>query len=157
EVNSLVRPGVVRLFTYQLLSRGASGVLYFFWRQPRIGSEKFYGGELNHDGRGDNRVYRGISQIGEEVKLLDQVLKDTKVVAETCILYSHENQWSLKQPMQPNKNFSLRDHIQLFHTALHDRNIPVDFARPGEDLSRYKLVFAPSLQLLAGGEVDLLK
>jgi beta-galactosidase len=29
EVNSLVRPGVVRLFTYQLLARGASGVFYF--------------------------------------------------------------------------------------------------------------------------------
>ena len=45
EVNSLVRPGVVRLFTYQVLSRGADAVLYFFWRQPRIGTEKFYGGD----------------------------------------------------------------------------------------------------------------
>src|ERR1041385_5159885 len=36
DVNSLVRPGVIRLFTYQLLSRGDSGVLYYHWRQPRI-------------------------------------------------------------------------------------------------------------------------
>jgi len=43
EVNSLVRPGVVRRFTYQLISRGATGVLYFLWRQPRIGSENFTG------------------------------------------------------------------------------------------------------------------
>lgn len=157
EVNSLVRPSVVRLFTYQVLSRGASGVLYFFWRQPRIGSEKFYGGVLTHDGRGDNRVYKEISQIGEEVKLLSPVLKGTKVVAETCILYTHENEWSLKQPMQPNKHFKLRDHIQLFHSALHDRNIPVDFARPTEDLSKYKLVIAPSLSLMSGGESDRLK
>ncbi len=157
EVNSLVRPGVVRLFTYQVLSRGASGVLYFFWRQPRIGSEKFYGGVLTHDGRGDNRVYKEISAIGEEIKLLAPVLKGSKVVAETCILYTHDNEWSLKQPMQPNKYFKLRDHIQLFHSALHDRNIPVDFARPTEDLSRYKLVIAPSLSLLAGGEADRLK
>ena len=157
EVNSLVRPGVVRLFTYQLLSRGADGVLYFFWRQPRIGSEKFYGGVLTHDGRGDNRVYKEISQIGEEVKLLAPVIKGTTVVAETCILYSHENEWSLKQRMQPNKHFKQRDHLLLFYSALHDRNIPVDFSRPSEDLSRYKLVFAPSLQLLAAGEADLLK
>jgi beta-galactosidase len=157
DVNSLVRPGVVRLFTYQLLSRGASGVLYFFWRQPRIGSEKFYGGVLTHDGRGDNRVYREISQIGEEIKLLAPVLRGTRVVADTCILYSHDNHWSMKQPMQPNRHFRLREHIQLFHSALHDRNMAVDFARPTEDLSKYKLVFAPSLQLLAGGEADLLK
>lgn len=157
EVNSLVRPGVVRLFTFQLLSRGADGVLYFFWRQPRIGSEKFYGGVLTHDGRGDNRVYKEISQIGEEVKLLAPVLKGSSVVAETCILYSHENEWSQKQRMQPNKFFKQRDHLLLFYSALHDRNIPVDFARPSEDLSRYKLIFAPSLQLLAAGEADLLK
>jgi beta-galactosidase len=157
DVNSLVRPGVVRLFTYQCISRGASGVLYFFWRQPRIGPEKFYGGVLTHDGRGENRTYKEINQVGEELKLLAPVLKGTTVPAETCILFSHENDWSLQQGPQPNNHFSLREHILLFHAALHDRNIPVDFARPTEDLSAYKLVIAPSLQLLAGGEADRLK
>lgn len=157
EVNTLVRPGVVRLFTYQLVSRGASGVLYFLWRQPRIGSEQFYGGVLTHDGRGDNRIYREISQIGEELKLLSPVLFGTKVVAETAIVYSHDNEWALQHPKQPNRFFDLRDHMQLYYNALHDRNIPIDFVRPTEDLSRYKLVIAPSLHLLAGGEADLLK
>ena len=64
EVNTLLRPGVVRMFTYQLVSRGACGVLYFLWRQARIGSEKFYGGVLTHDGRGENRVYQEIREIG---------------------------------------------------------------------------------------------
>ncbi len=157
DVNSLVRPGVVRLFTYQTISRGATGVLYFFWRQPRIGPEKFYGGILTHNGRGDNRVFQEIAQIGYELRRLAPVLQGTKVVAETCILYSHENDWHLSLPRQPNKHFNLRDHVQLFHSALHDRNIPVDFARPGEDLSQYKLVIAPSLSLLAGGDADALK
>jgi beta-galactosidase len=157
DVNSLVRPGVVRLFTYQLLSRGATGVLYFFWRQPRIGSEKFYGGVLTHDGRGDNRVYREISAIGEEVKKLAPVLRGTRVVPQVAILYTHDNEWALKLPMQPNKFFHLRDHLQLFYNALHDRNLPVDFVRPTEDLSQYKLVIAPSLHMLAGGEADRLK
>jgi len=157
EVNSLVRPGVVRLFTYQCISRGASGVLFFFWRQPRIGSERFYGGVLSHDGRGENRVYKEISQVGEEIKLLAPVLSQTKVVAETCILFSHENEWAQQLHPQPNSNFNQREHLQLFYTALHDRNIPVDFARPTEDLSKYKLVIAPSLHLLAGGEADRLR
>jgi beta-galactosidase len=157
DVNSLVRPGVVRLFTYQLLSRGANGVLYFFWRQPRIGSEKFYGGVLTHDGRGDNRVYREISALGEEVKKLAPALRGTRVVPQAAILYTHDNEWALKLPMQPNKHFHLRDHVQLFYNAFHERNILVDFARPTEDLSKYKLVVAPSLHMLAGGEADRLK
>lgn len=157
DVNSLVRPGVLRLFTYQSVSRGATGILFFFWRQPRIGSEKFYGGILTHDGQGDNRVYKEISQIGDEMKLLTPLLRETRVVAETCIVWSHENEWALQQRPQPNNFFNQRDHVQLFYNALHDRNIPVDFCRPTEDLSRYKLVIAPSLHQLAGGEADLLK
>ena len=157
DVNSLVRPGVVRLFTYQTISRGADGVLYFFWRQPRIGQEKFYGGVLTHDGRGENRSYKEISQIGQEIKRLAPALVGTKVVADVCILYTHDNDWTLALPRQPNKYFSLREHIQLFYTALHDRNIAVDFGRPHDDLSKYKLVIAPSLSLLTGAEADALK
>jgi beta-galactosidase len=147
----------VRLFTYQTISRGANSVLYFFWRQPRIGQEKFYGGVLSHNGRGDNRVYKEISQIGQEIKRLAPALEGTTVVAEACILYTHDNAWTLNLPRQPSKYFSLRDHVQFFYTALHDRNIPVDFARPLDNLSKYKLVIAPSLSLLCGAEADALK
>src|SRR5207244_60463 len=102
-------------------------------------------------------VFKEIGQLGDEMKLLAPTLKDTYVQADTCILYSHDNEWVQQQPNQPNKHFNLREHIQLFYNALHDRNIPVDFARPAEDLSKYKLVFAPSLHLLSGGEADRLK
>lgn len=157
DVNALVRPDVVRLFHYQLISRGANGVFYFFWRQPRIGSEKFYGGVLSHHGREDNRVYREVSQIGAEMQLLGPMLKGTKVVSESAILYSHDNDWTLQLPMQPTRLFNLRKHIQLFHSAFHDRNLPVDFARPIDDLSKYKLLVAPSLHQLSAGEADRLK
>ncbi len=157
DVNSLVRPGVLRMFTYQLVSRGATAILFFRWRQPRFGSEKFHGAVLNHKGDDKGRVFKEVSQLGDEMKLLAPALKNTRVQAETCILFSHDNAWALEQPMQPNKHFSLREHIQLFYNALHDRNIAVDFARPAEDLTRYKLVFAPSLHLLSGGEADRLK
>ena len=157
DVNSVVRPGVLRMFAYQLVSRGANAIVFFRWRQPRIGSEKFHGAVLPHHARSTARVFKEVATLGEEMKLLAPALKGTVVPAEVCILYSHDNEWALQQPMQPNKHFSLRDHIQLFYNALHDRNIAVDFARPVEDLSRYKLVFAPSLHLLSGGEADRLK
>jgi len=157
DVNSLVRPGVLRMFTYQLVSRGATAIVFFRWRQPRFGSEKFHGAVLPHNARPTGRVFKEVALLGEEMKLLAPALKGTRVQAEVCILYSHDNDWALQQPMQPNKHFNLREHIQLFYNALHDRNIAVDFARPAEDLSRYKLVFAPSLHLLSGGEADRLK
>ena len=157
DVNALVRPGVLRMFTYQLVSRGASAVLFFRWRQPLFGSEKFHGAVLPHHLEGSRRVFSEISQIGEELKILAPALKGTQITAEACILYSHDNDWTLQQPYPPNKYFSLREHIQLIYTALHDRNISTDFARPSEDLSKYKIVFAPSLHLLSAGDADRLK
>lgn len=157
EVNSLVRPGVLRMFTYQLVSRGATAVLFFRWRQTRFGMEKFHGAVLPHNLEGSRRVFNEIAQIGEELKILAPALKGTKVAAEACIIYTHDNEWTLQQPNPPNKFFSLREHIQLIYTALHDRNILVDFARPGEDLAKYKIVFAPSLHLLSAGDADRLK
>jgi beta-galactosidase len=157
DVNSLVRPGVLRMFTYQLVSRGATAILFFRWRQPRFGTEKFHGAILPHHLEGSHRVFKEISQIGEELKMLAPALKDTKVISEVCILYSHDNEWMLHQPNQPNKHFSLREHIHLIYNALHNRNMPVDFARPAEDLSQYKIVIAPSLHLLSAGEADRLK
>lgn len=156
EVNSLVRPGHLRLFTYQLISRGASAVLFFRWRQPRIGSEQFHGALMPHHLRKAARIYSEVSQVGEELKMLAPLLKGTRVRPEVCILYTHDNEWALETPNQPNRHFSLREHIQLIYNALHDKNIPVDFARPTEDLSRYRLVFAPSLHLLPAGEADRL-
>src|SRR5208283_3582513 len=85
DVNSLVRPGIIRLFTYQLISRGACGVLYYRWRQPRIGNEKFFGAVLPHHLNGNDRVFKEISQVGEELKLLAPALKGTRVKADVCM------------------------------------------------------------------------
>jgi beta-galactosidase len=157
DVNALVRPGVLRMFTYQLIARGADAVLFFRWRQPRFGTEVFHGAVMGHHLRKDNRIFREVAQIGEEIKMLAPAIKGTRVEPEVCILYSHDNDWALHLSGQPNKHFNLREHIQLIYNALHDKNIQVDFARPSEDLSRYKLVFAPSLHLLSAGEADRLK
>ncbi|MBI3869460.1 MAG: beta-galactosidase [Verrucomicrobia bacterium] len=157
DVNTLVRPGVIRLFSHQWVSRGADGLLYFHWRQPRIGSEKFYGGVLTHDGRADGRVYQEFKQIGKEMEKLGPILAGTRVKSEVAILVSSENDWNMRHVPQPNRRFNQREHVQLFYNAFHDRSVPVDFVRATEDLSRYKAVIAPSIQLLAGGEADLLK
>lgn len=155
DAKSAMRPGVIRLFTYQLVSRGACGILYFRWRQPRIGPEKFRTGILRHSD--NSRILKEISQVGEELKLLAPAIKDTKVAADVCILYTHDNEWALQQPIQPSNFFDLREHVQLIYNALHDRNIQVDFARPTDGLGKYKIVFAPSLQLLGEAEADRLK
>ena len=158
EVNSLVRPGVVRLFTYQLISRGACGVLYFFWRQPRIGSEKFYGGVLSHDGRRTIARIREIKQIGQEIETAGARAQ------------GHEGRGGRLHPLQPRERLEPEVHaaaepncsITASTSSSSTTRCTTAISRwisrgPTEDLSKYKIVFAPSLSLLAGGEADLLK
>ena len=58
DVNPLVRPGVLRMFSYQLVSRGAAAILFFRWRQPRFGTEKFHGAVLPHSLTAEGRVFK---------------------------------------------------------------------------------------------------
>jgi hypothetical protein len=51
--------------------------------------------------------------------------------------------WTQKLPMQPNRHFKLRDHVLLFYSAFHDRNIPVDFARLVKISRNIKLSLLP--------------
>lgn len=157
EVHALMRPGMLRLFSYQLMARGAEAIVFFRWRQPRFGGEQFHGAVMPHRACATARVFKEVDQLGDEMKLLSPTLKHSRVAAEVCLLYTHDNEWALQQATHRNQFFNLREHIQLFYNALHERNLAVDFARPTEDLSRYKLVLAPSLHLLAGGEADRLK
>ncbi|MEI9864383.1 MAG: beta-galactosidase [Limisphaerales bacterium] len=83
-----------------LVSRGATAILIFRWRQPRFGTEKFHGAILPHHLEGSGRVYQEISQIGKELTVLAPALQGTKIVSEACILYSHDNDWTLQQPNQ---------------------------------------------------------
>ena len=66
------------------------------------------------------------------------------------------NEAYLRLAGQQNTGWQDRAHFFAVSAQLM-RRILVDFARPSEDLSRYKLVFAPSLYLLSGGEADRLK
>src|SRR5207237_1743848 len=74
EVNSLVRPGVLRMVTYQLVSRGANAVLFFRWRQPRFGSEKFHGAVLPHSTGANGRVFKEVSRSEEHTSELQSHL-----------------------------------------------------------------------------------
>ena len=78
-------------------------------------------------------------------------------MAEVCILYSHDNDWALPQPSQPNKHFSLRD-TSNFSTTRCTTAISrwISRGRP-RICPATSWCFAPSLHLLSGGEADALK
>ncbi len=144
--NATKRPGVMRLGSYQAIARGADGVMFFQWRASKAGSEKFHSGMLPHVGT-DSRVWREIKALGAELPKLDPILS-SHVQSEVAFLIDWENWWALELDGKPSNDLRLMSQVMSYYAPLYKRHIPIDFAHPESDLSKYRLVIVPNLYLV---------
>jgi beta-galactosidase len=144
--NSVKRPGMMRLGSYQAIARGADGIMFFQWRQSKAGAEKHHSGMVPHVGT-DSRVWREVKALGNELPKLNNILS-SQVQAEVAILMDWENWWALELDSKPSSDLKLLPQLYKYYKPFFDRNITVDFAHPTSDLSRYKLVITPNLYLV---------
>lgn len=147
EINVAKPPGVMRLWSYQALARGADGIMFFQWRQSRVGAEKFHSAMVPHGSLETSRVWHEVKTLGAELGRLDAI-GDTKMHAEVAILFDWESWWALELPSKPSTAVRQIDQVEALYRPLYEANVAVDFARPEDDLSTYRLVIAPSLYLV---------
>jgi len=146
QINTIKRPGVMRLGSMQAVARGADGIMFFQWRQSKAGAEKHHSAMLPHAGT-DTRIWREITNLGSELIRLD-VLLSSQVQTEVAILMDWENWWALELDSKPSSDLKLIPQLYSYYKTLFERNITVDFAHPHANLDHYKLVIAPNLYLL---------
>lgn len=129
------------------LARGADAILFFQWRASRFGAEKFHSAMVPHAGT-DSRVFREVEQLGATLGALEEV-RGSRVVADVAILWDFESFWAEDLEWRPSVDVTHPDRIRAFYERLWRDNITVDFALPGQDLSRYRLVIAPAQYMLS--------
>jgi beta-galactosidase len=140
------RPGEIRLWAYQAIAHGADGILYFRWRSSRFGTEQYWHGVLDHDGR-PRRRYEEVRHMGQELARIGNIIAGAKVQAETALILSYDSRFAFQ--IQPNNAaFSYADHLASYYRALHRLHVAADVISPQADLSPYKLVIAPALHVL---------
>ncbi len=149
RINSCLRPKMARLWTYQSIGHGADAIVYFRWRWCRFGAEKFHSGILAHNGTGDNRVYKEISEIGKEIARIGNEIEGSKVISEVAMLYNYEDGWALDYKPFPTERIEYLDHFEYYYKALHKLNVSVDIVHPEMDLSKYRMVVAPMLHIVS--------
>lgn len=154
--NPVKRPGVMRLWSYQAIARGADGVMFFQWRQSRAGAEKFHGAMVSHTGDENSRVYREVEQLGNELKKLDELV-DTRIEARAAIVFDWHNWWALELDSKPSRDVTYIEQIMHYYQPLFELNIAVDFIPPDADLSGYNLVITPALYMMGPGVADNLR
>jgi beta-galactosidase len=148
DVNVAKPPGLMRLWSFQAVARGADGVMFFQWRAAQSGAEKFHSAMVPHGPAERSPTWREVKQLGQELRALDAV-GDTTVGAEVAILHDWESWWALELPSKPSNRVQQLAMLEAFYRPLYEANIGVDFALPTADLSRYRLVIAPCLYLVS--------
>lgn len=145
EINELARPGQIRLWAWQGIAHGADGMVYFRWDACRFGQELYHSGLIDHADR-ETRAYREVAQVGSELAKLPD-LHGSRNRAEVALLWDYDQLWAMQiQPHQ--KDYCYERELAAWHQAFAMQGIPVDFAHPRVDLSRYKLVVAPAVQVV---------
>ncbi|MBM7439742.1 beta-galactosidase [Streptomyces sp. HB132] len=152
-VNHPKPEGLNRLWSLQAVARGADALCYFQWRQSRQGAEKFHSGMLGHAGE-HGRTFREVKRIGAELALIAAEVSGTEVPVEVAVLHDWDAWWSSTQAGRPSSLVSYTELVQAWHRGLWESGIGTEFARPEADLSAYRMVLVPQLQLLADAAVD---
>lgn len=155
--NSLKRPGVMRLWSYQAVAHGADTVMFFQLRRSRGATEKYHGAVIEHVGHEHTRVFRECAELGKELQQLgDQVIGST-IDAKVAILFDWENRWAIDLSSGPSIALDYVKEVHKYYDALYQKNIPVDMVSFEEDLERYDLVIAPVMYMVKEGQADRLK
>ncbi len=152
--NPGVGPGAVRLWTWHALAAGAEAVVYFRWRSCRFGFEQMHTGLRKHDGSPD-QGYLDVAEMLGERSLMDRV-GEGPFMAEVAVLSDYDDLWALQ--LQPHRTgYSYQRGQFVLYRACQRLGIPCDVVSPHADLSRYKLILAPSLHLVTPQLVETLR
>ncbi len=149
--NRLKRPGVMRLLSYQAAAHGADAIQFFQIRRSIGACEKYHGAVIDHAGREDTRVFREVTQLGEELSKLGDVFLEGRTPAQTAIVFDWDNWWALEYSAGPSVRMNYLDAVLDYYTACHALNIPVDVIGTEDELSPYKVVIAPLLYMVKSG------
>ena len=145
-LNNALDPGETRALAWQTIGHGADAVLYWQWRSALNGQEQYHGALVGPDGK-PLPIYDEIQQLGDDLVKTSAALRDTKPVADVAILIDYDSRWAIEfQPF--NKSYDVLQVALDYYQALSANGRTLDIISPNAPLSQYKLVIAPSLNVL---------
>lgn len=149
--NSLKRPGVMRLWSYQSVAHGADTIMFFQLRRSIGACEKYHGAVIEHAGHENTRVFREVAELGKELQILGDTTLDASVESKVAIVFDWDNWWAIEKSSGPTVALNYVDQIHKYYAAFFRRNIQVDIVSVDTDISKYDIVLAPVLYMVKPG------
>lgn len=150
--NAWKAPNQMAAWSEQAVARGASGVMFFQWRQSLAGAEKFHSAMLPHAGP-NTRVFREVCELGVT---LSRHAPTGPSPASVGLILDWDSRWAIEQSDHPailDYESILRD----WYNTLHEAHISIDFVPVDGVFDDYRLVVAPALYLLRESAADALR
>ena len=145
-VNNFLNRGEVRAMAWQAVAHGADEVGYWQWRSALNGQEQYHGTLVGADGT-PVPVYKEVSQLGREFSKVQEAFRGTTPQSEVALLYSYDSHWAI-QFQKHNQKYDDIGLLKSYYRALRKLTQSVDVISAKSPLEGYKLVVAPSLNVL---------
>ena len=145
-LNNFLNRGEARAMAWQAIGHGADDVNYWQWRSALNDQEEIHGVLVGPDGT-PVPFYDEVSQTAHEFAQVESSFRDTIPVSQVALLYSYDSHWAI----QFQKHTEKYDDIGLlksYYRALRQLSQSVDVVSAYAPLDSYKLVVAPSLNVL---------
>jgi beta-galactosidase len=146
-VNQTLEKGEVRAVAWHDVGHGADAIAYWQWRSAHNGQEEYHGTLVGANGK-PVPVYDEIAQLGAEFAKAGPALAGTTPLSEVAILHTYDSFWAINM-QRHNKDYDPVDELVSYYRPLKELAQSVDVVAPTNDLSRYKLVIAPGLNVLS--------
>ncbi|MBC8504598.1 MAG: beta-galactosidase [Anaerolineales bacterium] len=144
RTNTGVRPGALRLWTWQALASGAEAVVYFRWGASRFGLEQHHSGLRVHDG-GPDVGYGDLLSMKSEQELMEKIGAEP-LKASIALLVNYDDLWAINH--QPHREgFNYFRYLFVFYRACQRLGLNVDLVSQEANWNEYKILLAPMAHL----------
>jgi beta-galactosidase len=146
SLNNFLNRGEARAMAWQAIGHGADAVEYWQWRSALNGQEQYHGSLVGADGT-PLPFYSEVAEIGQDFARAGEMLRGTTLHSDVALLYDYDSRWAVDF-QQHTEKYGQLDLLRQYYHVLRRRAQSVDVVNPYAPLDGYKLVVAPSLNLI---------
>ncbi|WP_240499982.1 beta-galactosidase [Sphingomonas montana] len=145
-VSNMLDRGESRAMAWHMVGHGADALLYWQWRSAPNGQEQYHGALVGADGE-PIPFYTEAQEIGRDFAKASAALAGTEPVSQVAILQDYDSRWAIDFQLH-NREYDQIKVLLDTYRPLKDRLGAVDIVSAAGPLDRYRLVFAPSLNMI---------
>lgn len=153
-VSNALDRGETRALAWQTIGHGADAILYWQWRSAPNGQEQYHGAIVGPDGK-PLPLYAEIKQLGDDFQAASPALAGTSPRSEVALLHTYDSRWAIDFQLH-SRDYDQQQVLLDFYRPLESIAQSVDVIEATANLDGYKLVLAPSLNIIPQSLADQL-